>query len=246
MNILVNLAFECFIQLTRLLNWKRRDGLYVALCGGPGAGKGTIASRLGPRSGIPHLNMGNILRREISENTEIGQRWGPWVKAGKLLPDKVVFKLLRAELLKPEYAGGAVLDGFPRTLAQARKLRWLLAWWGNKVDVVIFLEVTREDLIERLSLRRTCSNTKCGRTFHLKLNPPKVENTCDHCEAALYQRDDERPEAIETRMSEFGRNFQPVRDYYKSQGIFVVIRSSNQMSIEDVLEEVVFTVDEVD
>lgn len=246
MNIIVNLAFEVLIQATRFFNWKWHDGLFVALFGGPGAGKGTIASRLSPHYDIPHLNMGSILEREIAQGTPVGKRWESWVRAGKLLPDKVVFKLLRTELKKPEFKAGAVLDGFPRTVSQAKKLRWMLAWWGNKVDVVIFLDVARPDLIERLSHRRTCTVPECKTSFHLTLNPPKVENVCDKCGAPLFQRKDDQPEVITTRLNAYDRTFGPVGEYYRSQGIFVRIQSNNRMSVDDVLEEVMFAVDEVD
>jgi adenylate kinase len=246
MNILVSLAFECWVQAARLFSWKRRNALYVVLLGGPGAGKGTIAARLCPLYGIPHLSTGNLIRREIAEQTEIGKEWGPAIAAGQLVPDSVMLKLLKRELSKPEYYRGAILDGFPRTVNQATMLRNMLACWGNQVDIAIFLDVSEDDLLERLSLRRTCKNTSCARTYHLRYSPPAAEGICDVCGSPLYQRADERPEAVVVRMREFKRTFEPLRQWFAQRRLLVTIRSSNEMGIDKVFEEVVFAVDEVD
>ena len=246
MKTLVTVAYECWIQLARLFHPKRRNARFVALLGGPGAGKGTVATILAPRLHVTHLNMGKIVRREIEQQTDIGRRWGPTIKAGKLLPDNVVFRLLKRELAKPEYFNGAVLDGFPRTMNQVKQLRRLLASLGNRIDVVVELQVDMPDLLERLSLRRTCSNGDCARSYHLKFAPPKSEGVCDVCGCALVQRDDERPEALVTRMAEYNRTFAPLREYCDHLGLLVQVQSTNQMSPEQVFENVRFAIEEVD
>jgi adenylate kinase len=242
--LLLSFYYELRIKYARWKNPHRRNARFVVLLGGPGAGKGTLAAALAPRLGIPHLNMGNIIRREIKEQTDIGRVWGPKVKNGKLIPDKVVNELLRRELLKPEYAGGAVLDGIPRTAAQARKIRALLAAIGSRVEAAVLLDVTKEDLLERLALRRTCTNSACARTYHLKFIPPKTENTCDACGSPLMQRDDEKPEAIVTRMEEFNRTFAPLRAHYQKLDELTVVRSTNEMGPDKVLSEVLFALEE--
>jgi len=242
--IVISFFFEVWIQIARLFHWARRNARFIVLLGGPGAGKGTLAAMLAKLLGIPHLNFGNVIRREIKGDTEIGRVWGPKVKAGKLIPDSVVLKLLKRELLKPEYINGAILDGIPRTVAQGKGLRWLLASLGNRIDSVIMLAVSPEDLQERLALRRTCVNGTCARSFHLKYLPPKVENVCDHCGSALMQRDDETPEAIATRMKEFDLTSTPLQSYYKWLKLLIVVVSTNAAGPEKALEDVLFALDE--
>lgn len=244
MEPVTSLFYEIWIQLARLFRRTGEEARFIILLGGPGAGKGTLAVKLAPRFGIPHLNMGNIIRREIKEQTDIGRVWGPQVKAGKLIPDSVIHNLLKRELRKPEYAKGAVLDGIPRTYAQAKRLRRLLAGLGTRVDAVVLLDVTKPDLLERLALRRTCSNSACARSYHLKFMPPLVENVCDVCGSPLMQRDDEKPEALVTRMEEFNRTFAPMRRFYQRLKVLTVIRSTNAMGPDRVLQEVLFALEE--
>lgn len=246
METIVSLFYEAYITAASLFHWRRRNARFIVLLGGPGAGKGTLAATLAAKFGIPHLNMGSILRREITEQTDIGREWGPAIKAGKLIPDAVIHKLLRRELAKRAYDNGAVLDGIPRTADQAKRLRRMLASLGNRVEVAIELDVDRPDLLERLALRRTCTKSDCGRSYHLKFLPPRVENTCDICGSPLMQRDDERPESIITRMEEFARTFAPLRAFYVRIGLLKVVRSTNAMGPEKVFDEVLFALDEHD
>src|SRR6185437_12880786 len=156
------------------------------------------------------------------------------------------FHLLSEELGKRDYDRGAILDGFPRTLDQAKMLRRMLAWRGNKVDIVINLDVPKPDLIERLSGRRTCSNTSCAAVYHVKFSPSKVEGICDVCGSTTKQREDETPEAIEVRFQEYDRTNAALYRYYEDNKLLVNIRSTNELGIEKVLEAVVFAVEEVD
>lgn len=244
MKAVINFFFEVRIGIAKLFHWDRRDARFIVLLGGPAAGKGTLAARLAPRLGLPHLNMGSILRREIAEQTAIGRKWGPRVKNGELVPDRVVLALLKRELSQPKYSGGAVLDGIPRTVNQARWLRWMLAGLANRVEAVIFLDVAKDDLLERLALRRTCSNHKCGRSYHLKFMPPKIAGKCDVCGSELIQRDDEKPEAILVRMEEFARTFAPLRRYYERHGLLKMVRSTNDAGPDKVFDEVTFYLEE--
>lgn len=245
MRILYNLyiaAFGAYLNLRIAIARRSRPESgrkrFIALFGGPGAGKGTLAGQLAAYLGLPHLNMGNIIRREIKEQTEIGRVWGPRVKAGRLIPDSVILYLLKRELEKPEYARGAILDGIPRTAYQARKLCAMLAAIGERLEAALLLDVTIEDMLERLALRRTCTNSACARSYHLKFLPPRVENTCDACGSSLAQRDDEKPEAIRVRMEEFSGTFGKLRRYYEARKLMKVVKSTNAMGPEVVFANV--------
>lgn len=240
MTSVVSLFYAIRACIGRLRHPRRIGARFIVLLGGPGAGKGTLAAKLAALYRMPHLNMGNILRREIAEGTEIGLEWGPAIKAGKLVPDSVIQGLLHTELAKPEYDRGAVLDGIPRTKPQAKALRWLLTGFGCDVEAAVFLDVSREDLQERLALRRTCTNSACARSYHLKFLPPKEEGKCDLCGSSLKQRDDETSEAINTRFDEFNRTFAPLKAYYRKTKRLKVVRSTNAAGPDKVFDEVAF------
>lgn len=236
------LFYNSVASIAGVFHPSRRGARFVVLLGGPGAGKDTLASRLAPKLGLPELNMGKILRREIELQTPIGLEWGPRIKRGELVPDHVIKKLLKRELAKPIYNGGAVLNGIPRTARQARQLRWILACLGNSIEAVIFLDVSKEDLLVRLGLRRTCKS--CSKVYHLKFMPPKKDGVCDACGGELIQRDDEKPEAIVKRMEEFARTFAPLRLLCERIGLLKVIRSTNENGPDKVFDDVVFYLEE--
>lgn len=237
---------EIWIRIARFIYWNRRSAKFVVILGGPGAGKGTIADGLTSRLALPHLNMGNILRREISQNTPIGLEYGPLIKSGKFVPDKVIIKLLKAELAKPEYAQGAILDGIPRTRNQAKQLSVILSRMGNKVNRVVLLDVSPEDVLERLSLRRICANKDCGKTYHDKLTPPRLRGLCDICGSPLAQRDDDKAEVVQERLKVFAETFTPLRKFYETRKLLTVVTSSNDKGPEAVLKDVIFAIEEFD
>lgn len=236
------LFYSIVTGIGRMFHPARRGARYIVLIGGPGAGKDTLASRLAPKLGLPEFNMGRILRREIELQTPIGREWGPRIKRGELVPDHVIKKLLKRELADPKYNKGAVFNGLPRTAPQARDLRWLLACLGCEFEAVIFLDVSKEDLLVRLGLRRTCKT--CAKVYHLKFMPPKQDGVCDACGGELMQRDDEKPEAIVTRMEEFARTFAPLRRFFERLGLLKVIRSTNEMGPDKVFDDVLFYLEE--
>lgn len=233
---------QAWMFLVRLWHWPRRNARWIVLIGGPGAGKGTMASMLGPALGIPHLSMGDVFRREIAANTKLGQEVKGYVDAGTLVPDDVTVATLTHELDSPEFDGGAVLDGFPRTLNQAKLLEELLARCGNELEVVLLLEVPEEDLIERLSNRRVCSNKSCGKIYHLTMAPPQVSEKCDACGQALYQRGDDVPEQIKTRLQIFREQSGPLCDYFEDSELLDVIQSTNAMTKDHVFNEILWAV----
>ena len=216
------------------VRWRRRNARIFALMGGPGCGKDTQAKLIAPKLKLPVVSTGDLCRREIAAKSEIGQLIEGHVKSGKLAPDEVIFKLLRQELELPKYYGGFILNGFPRTAAQARLLDQLLLEWNNHVSRVIMLDVPEPDLIERLSLRRTCTNKSCGKTFHLKFSPPKQADTCDACKSPLYQRADDVPDTIIKRIEEYKATSQPLCDYYREKRILTIVSSTNAQKPDQV------------
>jgi adenylate kinase len=226
--------------LTRNLLWRFRRPTYITLLGGPGAGKGTIAVELAPVLGLTHLSTGALIRKEIAQGTDFGKQVKATVEAGGLAPDELVVSILARALKSPENRRGVILDGFPRTLRQAQMLDEQLADWGVSLTKAIWLELSEADLIERLSLRRTCSNNGCGRSYHLEFQPPKVTDTCDACGSPLIQRKDDAPESIKARLVTYKEESAPLRQYYKSTkgGALVFINPTNAMTKEEVLAKV--------
>ncbi len=246
MEFVARLLIEAYMRMARLIFWKRRNAKFIVLLGGPGAGKGTVAAVLSEKLGLPHLNVGHLLRREIENQTDIGRRWGDVIKAGKLVPESVVHGLLARELASSKYESGAVLDGGARTLSQSRQLRRLLMKWGNQVDLALFIDASDEDLMERLSLRWTCTGKDCGKTYHERFNAPAVKGICDACRGRLMQRDDDKPAVVRQRLSTFHKTFAPIRQYYEDTGILITIRSTNEQGTAAVCEQALFAVEEID
>jgi adenylate kinase len=227
--------------ITRKLLWRLRKPTYITLLGGPGAGKGTVAVELAPALGLTHLSTGALIRREIAEGTDIGKQVKAIVESGGLAPDELVMTILERALRDPANRHGVILDGFPRTLRQAQMLDKLLADWGVSLTKAIWLELSEADLVERLSLRRTCSNPACGRSYHLKFEPPKKDaNKCDACGSPLIQRKDDTTESIKTRLVTYREESAPLRQYYQGTkgGVLAFINPTNAMAKSEVLAKV--------
>jgi adenylate kinase len=193
----------------------------LVLLGPPGAGKGTQAKRLAARFGIPQVSTGDILRKAVKDGTELGKQAGPIMAAGKLVPDDLVVGIVRDRLLQPDAAAGFILDGFPRTIPQAEKLEHALASFKRKLEAVISLEVPIDTLVERISGRRSCPRD--GSVYHVVQNPPRREGFCDLCGASLVQREDDKPEAVRTRMEAYAADTAPLRDFYARRGLLHVV-----------------------
>jgi len=233
---------ELRFWFTRAIVWRFHKPRFITLLGGPGAGKGTVATQLAPALGLNHLSTGALIRYEIAQGTEFGKQVKDLIEKGALAPDHLVMQILTRALMSPANRRGVILDGFPRTLAQAQMLDKLLASWGVALEKAVWLELTEADLIERLSLRRTCSNQTCGRSYHLTFEPPKVAGHCDACNSSLFQRKDDAPDAIRFRLETYKQESAPLSSYYRSStapGVFALVVPTNSMTKEMVLEKVV-------
>lgn len=191
----------------------------VIFLGAPGAGKGTQARRLAAGSGVPQVATGDMLREAAAAGTPLGREAKRFMDSGTLVPDEVVIGLVDERLAQPDAAVGYVLDGFPRTVAQAEALDGLLRRRGQDLDRVIFFDVSRTELLRRLTGRRICR--RCGTAFHLISAPPKTAGTCDQCGGELYQRDDDTESTVARRLDVYQTQTAPLLDYYKRRGLLV-------------------------
>ncbi len=187
----------------------------LILLGPPGAGKGTQAQMIVERYHIPQISTGDILRAAVKEGTTLGKQAKAFMDQGQLVPDKVVIGIIDERLRASDCNPGFILDGFPRTIPQAEVLQTILTQIGKSIDHVINIEVDSEELVRRLTGRRTCKN--CGAMFHLFSYPPREEGICDRCGGTLYQREDDKEEAIRTRLKEYERQTAPLIQYYRLQ-----------------------------
>jgi adenylate kinase len=206
----------------------------LVLLGPPGAGKGTQAKMLTERFDIPQISTGDILRAAVKDGTPMGVKARTFMDAGNLVPDEVVVGIVRERLQKDDCAGGFILDGFPRTVAQADALKQTLHSLGKELDAVVSLEVDTEALVERLTGRRTCR--ACGRGFHVKFDPSRVDGKCDACGGDLYQRDDDREETIRKRLEVYHQQTSPLVSYYREEDLLVTV--DGMQEIDSVQEQI--------
>ncbi len=206
---------------------------FIVLLGAPGAGKGTQAEILAKRTGLPHISSGDIFRENLKKQTELGKLAQKYMSKGELVPDDVTIAMIKERLSRPDCAKGAILDGFPRTPAQAKALDEMLAELGGKVVAVPFIKVPEEELVDRLSGRLVCKAN--GHIFHKKYNPPKVPGICDYDGSELYQREDDKPEVVRNRIRVYLEQTAPLIDFYRARGLLVEI-DGNQ-PIEKVTED---------
>lgn len=189
----------------------------ILFMGPPGAGKGTQAERITTRYGIPHISTGDAFRLAMKQGTQLGIQAKSFVDQGLLVPDEVTNGIVRERLAAPDCASGFLLDGFPRTLAQANALDGMLAEMGRKIDHVINLKVDRGLLLARLTGRRICKS--CGSTYHAVFNPPGQEGVCDKCGGELYQRSDDTEAKVGTRLDEYRSKTAPLLAYYADKSL---------------------------
>lgn len=191
----------------------------IVLLGGPGSGKGTQAKKLTEKLGIPQISTGDIFRAAVKEGTPMGLKAKEYMDKGELVPDDVVVGVVEERLAKPDLDDGFMLDGFPRTLPQAEALDRILADMGKPLDDAVLVDVPDDELMKRLTGRRTCRNSECGKMYHVMFNPPKKEGVCDACGSELYQRDDDSEATIRERLNVYAEQTAPLIDYYADKGL---------------------------
>jgi adenylate kinase len=207
----------------------------VILLGPPGSGKGTQAQKMAERYHIPQISTGDILRGAVKERSPLGVEAKAYMDQGRLVPDEVVVGIVRDRVKAPDCNGGFILDGFPRTLTQAEALDATLQEMKRGIDHVVSIEVGNEELIKRLTGRRTCRT--CGAMYHLIFNPPTKEGICDTCGGELYQRDDDQEETIRARLQVYGEQTAPLIAYYRKRGLLRTINGVG--AIEKIFGEIV-------
>ena len=193
----------------------------VVLVGAPGAGKGTQAKFVAKHYAIPAISTGDIFRANIAAKTQLGQEAKRFMDAGDLVPDEVTIGIVRDRLAQDDTQEGFLLDGFPRTVAQAEALRDSLDELGTPLDVVLELRVDDDEVVRRLSGRRTCRN--CGHVWHVEFDPPQEEGVCDVCGGELFQRDDDMPETIRRRLEVYTKQTAPLVGFYRDAGLLRTI-----------------------
>jgi adenylate kinase len=214
---------------------ERRWAMNIVFLGPPGAGKGTQAKILVERYEIPQVSTGDMLREHRAKGTELGKKAQEYMDKGQLVPDEIILSMVKERLSQPDCQKGFILDGFPRTVAQAEALDKLLSEMGKKLDFALALIVPDDLLVERLTGRRTCKS--CGMMYHIKYKPPKVEGKCDVCEGELYQRPDDNEETVRNRLKVYHEQTAPLIEYYKNRGILREIDGSK--SIEEITQQII-------
>ncbi|OGO27025.1 MAG: adenylate kinase [Chloroflexi bacterium RBG_16_52_11] len=204
--------------------------MYIVLLGPPGAGKGTQAQIISQKLAIPHISSGDIFRENIKNRTELGVLAEKFMDRGELVPDDVTISMIRDRLLRPDCEPGALLDGFPRTPTQAEALAEILAGIHAQVDIVSYIKVPEEVLVERLAGRWTCRAE--GHIFHQKFNPPKEDGKCDYDHSELYQREDDRPETVTRRIRVYLEQTMPLIEYYRQHKVLFEVDGTQP--VEDV------------
>ncbi|HPQ42970.1 MAG TPA: adenylate kinase [Syntrophales bacterium] len=207
----------------------------IVLLGAPGAGKGTVAKLLSEIDGSVQISTGDILRAAVKSGSDLGKKAKAYMDSGDLVPDSLIMEIMEARLQEDDCENGFILDGFPRTIPQAEALQELLSRLGIALDFVANLEVPRDVILDRLTTRRTCSNSACQEIYNIKSNPPAPDGTCKKCGSPVIQRDDETEEAILNRLETYNAKTAPLIGFYKGTGL---LRNFVSLSSKDTVEEI--------
>ena len=207
--------------------------------GPPGAGKGTQAKLLSEKLRIPQISTGDILRAAVRDQTRMGIKAKEYMDAGALVPDEVVVGIVEERLSKQDCSKGFILDGFPRTIAQADALKRTLSVVGKEIDHVLSISVNSADLLNRITGRRSC--VKCGKGYHIAFDPPTQNDVCDLCGGDLYQRDDDKEKTMRKRLEVYDRETQPLIKYYAKESVLRTVDGSG--SIEDIQKDILSIVE---
>jgi len=207
----------------------------LVLVGPPGAGKGTQAEFVAAHLAVPKISTGDIFRANVSGGTDLGRLAKKYMDAGDLVPDEVTNAMVRDRLAQDDAVDGFLLDGFPRNVSQAGELDDVLTVLDRALSVVLDLEVDHDEVVRRLSGRRTCK--QCGHVWHIEFDPPKVEDICDKCGGALYHRDDDFPDTVRHRLEVYAAQTAPLIEFYSARGQLVSIDALG--TVEDVTERAI-------
>jgi adenylate kinase len=200
----------------------------VAFLGPPGAGKGTQARDLAQEWRVPHLATGDMLREAVAAGTPLGREAKGYMDQGALVPDDVIIRMMGERLGKADAGRGFILDGFPRTIAQAEALAKLLKDLGQSLDTVVYFDVSEPELLRRLTGRRVCRT--CGHSYHMTSNPPKRAGVCDDCGGELYQRDDDAETTVRKRLDVYQRQTAPLLDYYRQRSLLATVSGEGPLA----------------
>jgi len=214
--------------------------MYIIMLGKPGSGKGTVGKMLSYRLGIIHISSGELFRNYVKKADTIGKEIENYISKGNLVPDELAIKLIEKRLLEEDCRNGVILDGFPRTINQAKELDRFLKENNQKVDMALELDLTDKDIIDRISKRRVCSNEDCREVYNLKFKKPKQEGICDKCSSPLIQREDDKIETVEKRLKTYHESSEKLIDYYKEKDLLYAVKLNiySRKTSEDVADEV--------
>ena len=215
--------------------------MIIVMLGAPATGKGTVAGILSENLEIPQISTGDIFRENIKKRTELGILAEKYMSKGNLVPDEITIDMIKKRLNEDDTKNGAILDGFPRTIPQAEALDKILEEKGEKINIVLNLDTPKDEIIERITTRRVCSNQNCKAVYNIKLSPPKIEGICDKCGSKLIIRKDDTAEAIEVRLENYFKLTNPLTKYYEKKGVLkteIVSESINRMG-KDVAEDLI-------
>ena len=208
----------------------------IVLLGAPGAGKGTVAKQLTAHDGSVQISTGDILRGAVKAGSELGKKAQGYMERGDLVPDSLIMDIMEARLQEPDAKKGFILDGFPRTIPQAEALKILLQKLAIKLDTVIDIDVPKAVILDRLTTRRTCSNSDCQEIYNVKSKPASPDGKCLKCGSPVVQRADETEEAITIRLATYNEKTAPLIDFYRKEGLLKTISS---LSSEEIVREVI-------
>jgi adenylate kinase len=197
----------------------------IILLGSPGAGKGTVSKLLIAHDGSAHISTGDMLRNNVKEGTPLGKKAKEYMDRGDLVPDSLIMDMMEERLQAPDCKKGFILDGFPRTIPQAESLGGLLKKLNLAIDLVVNMEIGKQVVLDRLTTRRTCSNSSCQAIYNVKTMPSKKEGICDKCGSPTIQRSDETEEAILNRLATYNKQTAPLIDYYSKKGNLLTIEA---------------------
>lgn len=209
----------------------------LIMFGPPGGGKGTYSSRISEKYGIPHIATGDIFRREVKRGGELGKKVEEYLDRGDLVPDEIVNEVVKKRLSESDCENGFVLDGYPRTLPQAKALDKIV-----DIDLVINLDVAEKVIIDRLSNRRICRD--CGEIYNLKSMPSEKEGVCDKCGGELYQRSDDKPEVIRKRLDTYEEDIRPIIEYYREKDLVVDIVAREEKPVKVMMQKIYAALEE--